>query len=96
MLVFKARVRALDGHKAAWLVCLVCLGSPAVSGELSHSPTVSLATMERRDEHNLVSVLQLVVPFALELPICIINKHEDSWTSEMTLCQLPLHAREML
>ena len=37
-----------------------------------------LAAMERADEDDLVAVLQDVIAFALELPVAVVDQHEDA------------------
>ena len=40
-----------------------------------------LAAVERTDEDNLVAVLQDIVAFALELPVAVVDQHEDARTT---------------
>lgn len=42
------------------------------------APTQRSAPVERRDEHDLVSVFELVVEFTLELPVGRVDQDEDS------------------
>ena len=51
----------------------------------SHLDSVELATVQRRDEHDLVAALELVRALAFQFPICIVDEDEDTWT---TVCAL--------
>lgn len=37
--------------------------------------------MQGRDEADVVAILHLVCHFSLEFPVCIVDQHEDSWSS---------------
>ena len=34
--------------------------------------------MQRRNEEHVISLLQFVLVFALKLPVCIVDQHEDA------------------
>jgi hypothetical protein len=40
-----------------------------------------LASMQGRDEENVISLLELVCLFPLELPVCIVDEHQDAWSA---------------
>ena len=44
--------------------------------DASHSPPV-----QRRDEHDLVTILELVRALAFEFPICVVDEDEDAWAT---------------
>jgi hypothetical protein len=46
--------------------------------ETLHREIPSLAAMQRGYEDDLVAVLQLIVAFALELPVRVVNENEDT------------------
>jgi hypothetical protein len=37
--------------------------------------------MQRRYEENIIAILQFVLVFTLEFPVCVIDENEDAWTS---------------
>ena len=41
-----------------------------------HFRRIVLTSMQCRDEHDLVPILQFVVAFALQLPVCIVYEHK--------------------
>lgn len=47
----------------------------------------SLATVKSRDKENVVSALQLIRLLALELPVGVVDEHEDARAAKRT-CQL--------
>jgi hypothetical protein len=62
--------------------------------------TTASATVQRRDEHDLVATLERIRPLAFQLPIRIVDEHEDtrstvrallgaSWTRERRRTRYP-------
>lgn len=47
-----------------------------------------LTTMQRRDEHDVVVFLQLVLVLALELPVCFVDENEDAWPAFVPLVSI--------
>lgn len=44
--------------------------------------------MKRRDEDNLVAVLELVVELTFKFPVGVIDEHEDPWAPVHQLCNI--------
>lgn len=48
---------------------------------LSKQSSKPLASMKRRDEHNPISLLQFVLFFPFEFPVCIVDQDKDPRSS---------------
>ena len=43
-----------------------------------HFRRIVLTSMQCRHEHDLVPILQFVVAFALQLPVCLVDENKDA------------------
>lgn len=50
--------------------------------------------MQRRDEHNLITTLELVRALAFQFPIRVVDEDEDAWSTVFSL--VPSEARGRL